>query len=155
MKNDLTKVVFGNKLNQTFTLHEILTMIDQMDLLNIGELAEQAISKKSGVAKCKKLTENIDLVSGVQIKHAKTHSRGRYGYWQATISRKTTAPMLAVITETCTKKQYYLHIPYQAHKHMKGNTINISFGRDGTRLETPWLKDYRVNSFKELCELAK
>lgn len=157
MKNDLTKAVFGKKLDNTITVQQALQMFDDMGLLNIGELAELAISKKSGIERCKKQTENIDLVTGVQIKHAKTHLRpsGKYHYWGASISRNTTAPILAVITEQHTKKQYFLHIPYHAHKHMAGNTINVWFGADGTRLDSHWLQDYAVDSFAELCELAK
>jgi hypothetical protein len=157
MKNDLTKTVFGNQLNKLLPFHESLRILDEMGLLNIGELAEKAISKKSGVAQCKKLTENIDLVSGVQIKHAKTHLRGsqEYRYWMATITRNTTAPILAVITEQCTRKQYFLYIPYSAHKHLQGNTINISFGSDGTKTNCHWLSRHRVSSFKELCALAR
>ena len=157
MKNDLTKTVFGSRLNTSLKFHEALSILDEMGLLNIGELAEKAISKKSGVAQCKKLTENIDLVSGVQIKHDNTHLRASQGYRYliATISRNTTAPILSVITEQHTRKQYFLHIPYSAHKHMQGSTINISFGVDGTKTNCHWLENHRVSSFRELCALAK
>jgi len=153
MRNDLTQTVFGDLLDKRFTLAKVLTMLDKMDLLQNGQLAELAISKTSGVAMCDKLTKNIDLVSGVQIKHARTHLRPT-GTWYATVSRKTTAPMLVVISESNTGKQYYLHIPYKAHSYMSGNTINISFGKDGTSLNSHWLR-HRVDSYDKLCELAK
>lgn len=153
MKNDLTKVVFGNKLNKSFKLHEVLSMLDSMDLLEIGELAELAISIKSGVARCPKLTKNIDLVSGVQIKHAKTYFRDNQ--WKATVSRNTTAPMLVVLSESNTKKQYFMHLPYSAHSHLSGNTIGIPFGPNGAAPNIHWYQNHKVNSFKDLCELAK
>jgi hypothetical protein len=128
-------------------------MLDKMDLLQNGQLAELAISKTSGIAMCGKLTKNIDLVTGKQIKHARTHLRPT-GSWYATISRNTTAPMLVVISETTTGKHYYLNIPYKAHSHMSGNTINISFGRNGTSFNSHWWR-YKVDSYDELCELAK
>ena len=152
MNNALTQTVFGDLLNKKFTLAYVLSMLDKMDLLQNGQLAELAISKSSGVKLCSKLTKNIDLVSGKQIKHARTHFRD--GRWQATISRNTTAPMLVVISETNTSEHYYLNIPYKAHSHMSGNTIGISFGEHGTSLNSHWWK-YRVNSSNELCELAK
>jgi hypothetical protein len=152
MINDLTKTVFGDKLDKSYKFSDVLAELDELDLLNHGELAELAISTKSGVQQCAKLTENIDLVSGKQIKHAKTYFRN--GSWIATVSRNTTAPMLIVITEQNTKKQYFLHIPYEAHRHLAGNTIGISFGYNGSSRNSHWF-DYEVSSFDELCELAK
>jgi len=153
MRNALTQTVFGKELDKKYTLADALTKLDKMDLLQNGQLAELAISKTSGVEMCSKLTKNIDLVTGKQIKHARTHLRPT-GTWYATISRNTTAPMLVVISETNTGKHYYLSIPYNAHSHMLGNTINISFGKDGSGLNSHWWR-YKVNSYEELCELAK
>jgi hypothetical protein len=153
MNNELTQAVFGNKLDKKYTLSAVLTALNKMDLLNIGELAELAISKKSGIKKCSKMTENIDLESGYQIKHARTHMRPN-GYWIATVSRNTTAPILLVISETKTKKQYFFHIPYTAHRHLSGNTIGISFGAHGWPSSGQWWA-YEVESFEKLCELAR
>ena len=152
MINDLTKAVFGDNLEKSFKLADILEDLDNWNLLNHGEMAELAISFKSGVKKCDKMTENIDLVSGKQIKHAKTYYRK--GVWIATVSRNTTAPMLVVITEQNTKKQYYLNIPYSAHKHLSGNTIGVSFGPNGTSKNSQWMY-YEVKDFATLCEQAK
>ena len=152
MINDITKAVFGDNLNKTYTLAEVLSGLDNLNLLNNGELTEIAISNVSGVKQCTKLTENIDLESGKQIKHAKTYFRK--GSWIATISRNTTAPMLVVITEQNTKKLHFLHIPYGAHKHLSGNTISISFGSDGRSKNSQWFK-YEVGTFDKLCNLAK
>lgn len=152
LDNDLTRTVFGNMLNESFKLSDILDMLDEHSFLNLGELTEVAISKKSGVARCTKLTENIDLVSGKQIKYAKTYYRD--GSWRATITRNTTAPMLVVIDEQATRTQYFLHIPYQAHCHLAGNTIGVSFGPDGDSTGSKWMQ-YAVKDFDTLCELAK
>ena len=153
MNNELTKTVFGENLDKKFTLSEVLSELNKLDLLNIGELAELAISIGSGVKKCEKLTENIDLESGHQIKHARTHLRPN-GYWIATVSRNTTAPILLVVSETKTKKQYFFHIPYAAHRHLSGNTIGISFGAHGWPSSGQWWA-YEVKSFDKLCEIAK
>jgi len=153
MNTAITKELFGDNLNKSFTLADILNSLDNLNFLNHGEMAEVAISRKSGVKQCNKMTENIDLENGVQIKHAKTHLRSK-GYWIATISRNTTAPMFVVIYETNTKKEYFLNIPYQAHGHLSGNTISISFGRDGVDSTSQWWK-YEVESFEKLCEMAK
>lgn len=153
MINDLTKTVFEENLHKEFVLADILSSLNDLDLLNIGELAELAISKKSGIEKCTKLTENIDLVTGVQIKHARTHLRPN-GYRIATVSRKTTAPILLVVSEMYTKKQYFFHIPYEAHCHLSANTISINFNEFGWPNNGQWWR-YEVKSFDELCEIAK
>lgn len=153
MNTAITKELFGDNLNKSFTLSEVLSGLDKLNFLNHGEMAEVAISRKSGVKQCDKMTENIDLENGVQIKHAKTHLRSK-GQWIATISRNTTAPMFVVIYETNTKKEYFLNIPYQAHRHLSGNTISISFGRDGLNSTSQWWK-YEVESFEKLCEMAR
>lgn len=153
MNTAITKELFGDNLNKSFKLSDILYELDKLDFLNNGEMTEVAISKKSGIKQCAKLTENIDLENGKQIKFAKTHLRSK-GYWIATISRNTTAPMLVVIYETNTKKEYFLNIPYHAHRHLSGNTIGISFGRDGHDSTSQWWA-YQVESFEKLCEIAK
>ena len=153
MINDLTKTVFGGKLHRSYKLADVLKSLDQMGLLNNGELTEIAISQGSGVERCKKLTENIDLVTNKQIKHAKTYKRPS-GQWIATISRNTTAPMLVVIDEQKTGKQYYLNIPPSAHRHLSGNTISVGFGSDGIPGSSQWWA-YEVKDFATLCKLAK
>ena len=70
MNNPLTQTLFGNELLTTMSLENAINLLLSKNLINVGELAEQAISKKSGVAMCSKNTANIDLVSGVQIKYS-------------------------------------------------------------------------------------
>jgi hypothetical protein len=153
MNNQLVKAVFGNKLNKSYKLSDILSMLDKSSYLHMGEITEVGISNHSGVARCKKLTENIDLVTKKQIKYAKTYKRSA-GSWCATVSRNTTAPMLVVVDEQCTGKQYYFYIPFKAHRHLKGNTINMSFGTDGCYTDGIWF-DYQVKNFDTLCKFAK
>lgn len=156
MVNDLTKTVFGRKLNKTYKLADVLSMLDEMNLLQCGELAEQAISKKSGVSQCTKNTPAIDLVTGVQIKHARTHfNKERPHVQKAYIGIKgTTAPILAVVTEQVTGKQFFLNIPYKARRHLNGNTIAVQFDKDGNPNPSQWW-EHKVDSFADLCKLAK
>jgi len=154
MSNVLTQTLFGSQLYIPTTLENAINLLLSKNLINVGELAEQAISKESGVAMCSKNTANIDLVSGVQIKYATVKMSASTDYYRAYISINTTAPILCVITNPVIKQQYFLHIPYKAFKHLSGNCINISFGKDGKPGSSIWWH-YEVDSFKELCELAK
>lgn len=155
MINALTKTVFGSKLNESATLADTLKFLASKGLLNEGELAELAISKKSGIAKCKTNTPEIDLINGVQIKHARSHPRSSGNGQVAYITIKNTkAPIFAVVTESVTGRQYYLHIPYKDRKHLSGSAISIPFDNYGSPGNSQWwLND--VGSFENLCELAK
>lgn len=154
MNNALTQTIFGNELHTLMSLQNAIALLISKNLINVGELAEQAISKKSGVAMCSKNTANIDLVSGVQIKYATVKKSASSEYYRAYISINTTAPILCVINNPVKNEQYFLHIPYSAFGHLSGNCISILFGKDGESGASQWWH-YQVDSFEELCELAK
>lgn len=155
MSNVLTQTLFGSELLTKMSLENAISLLLSKNLINVGELAEQAISKKSGVAMCSKNTSNIDLVSGVQVKYATVTKPASSERYIAYISIKTTAPILCVITNpVLDNEQYFLYIPYRAFRHLSGNCINISFGKDGQPRPSQWWH-YEVDSFEELCELAK
>ena len=154
MRNALTQTVFGDLLDKQFTLEDALSFLQSKRLLQVGELAELAISIKAGVELCKKNTAGIDTVTGKQIKHAQTQLDTVKK--QAWISKKNTrAPILAVVTEQLTNEQYYFHIPFKAYDRLYGNAIGIPFHDDGRpyRWNSWW--EYEVGSFEALCELAK
>lgn len=155
MINSITKTVFGSKLNQSMTFADALKFLTSKGLINEGELTELAISKKSGIAKCKPNTPEIDLVNGVQIKHARSHPRSSGNGQLAFITIKNTkAPIFAVVTESVTGQQYYLHIPYKDRKHLSGSAISIPFDNYGSPGNSQWWY-HKVDTFEELCELAR
>lgn len=155
MKDILAETYFGLDVYNKMSLMEAINLLRRHDLLNIGELAERAISVQSGVDMCDKNTPNIDLVTGKQIKHATVKKGASSKYYKAYITINTDAPILCVITNPISGKQYFLHIPYSAHAHLTGSCINIGFGTDGrTPASSQWWR-YEVDSFESLCELAK
>lgn len=158
MSNILVETLFGNKLKTQMSLRDAINLLTESNLINIGELAELAISKKSGVDKCDKNTPNIDLVTGKQIKHAQTNpdDQGKVSNLRAHISIKgITAPILAVVTERVTNKQYFFYFPYKSFSMYNGNTFSICFNGDTGEPATGWAWKHRVDSFEALCELAK
>ena len=155
MKDVLAETYFGPEINTQMSLMDAINLLRKHDLLNIGELAERAISVQSGVGLCDKNTPNIDTVTGKQIKHAQVKRPASSDYYIAYISIKTTAPILCVITNPISGLQYFLHIPYNAFSHLSGSCISILFGKDGrTPSDSHWWR-FRVRSFEDLCELAK
>ena len=158
MSDILVETVFGNCLKEKFTLGEAITILKSKNLIDIGELAEQAISLMSGVEQCDKNMPYIDLVSGKQIKHARTNPEHAWSYscLKANITiRGQNAPILAVVTERVTEKQYFFYFPYKAYQYQNGNTLIIPFETNGAPRKTNKWWRYEVKSFKELCELAK
>ena len=154
MREVLAEAYFGLDVDNKMTLMEAIVLLRKHDLINHGELAERAISVQSGVQMCDKNTPNIDLVTGVQIKSANVKKAITSDHYKAHISINTTAPMLCVVTNLIEEKQYFLHIPYSAHRHLYANAISIPFGKDGLGGSSQWW-EYQVDSFEDLCKMAK
>lgn len=154
MRDVLAEAYFGDDVDNTMTLMEAIILLRRHNLINHGELAERAVSVQSGVDMCDKNTPNIDLVTGVQIKSAQVTKSANNDHYKAHIGIKTTAPMLCVITNLVEEKQYFLHIPPSAHRHLSANAISIPFGKDGLGGSSHWWR-FQVDDFKSLCELAK
>jgi hypothetical protein len=158
MKDILVETVFGNTLEKLMTLKDAIELLTKANLIDVGELAERAISIKSEVDQCDKNTPNIDLVSGKQVKHAQTNpdNRGKMSNLRAYISIKgITAPILAVVTERVTKKQYFFYFPYKSFSMYSANTFSICFNSYSGEPASGWAWNYEVDSFEKLCELAK
>jgi hypothetical protein len=155
INQDLFGAVFGDTLNQRVTLSRAIEILDELSLINIGELAEQAISIKSKIALCSKNTPEIDLVSGKQIKHGRTNPGTQHAGLKAFCSIKNhTSTILFVATETYSKKEYYFVFPYSSYGYYSGNTICVPFDWDGTPIRSNKWWSYEVGSFERLCECA-
>ena len=152
------KTIFGKELDHTCTLEQAITILEARNLINVGEVAEQAISIGSGIALCSKNTPEIDLVSGKQIKRGLTNPDTQWhsGSLKAFCSIKGhTSTILFVATERYTNKDYYFVFPHSAYKYQNGNTISIPFNLNGNPRRTNKWWYYEVESFKKLCEAAK
>jgi hypothetical protein len=156
--NILLETIFEDQLQKTMTLGQAIQLLGDMNLIQVGELAELAISKKSGVDRCERNFPNIDLVSGVQIKHAQTNPEHRFrdkNTVRAHVAIKgITAPILAVVTERITNKQYFFYFPYYTFSMYSGHSFSIGFDREGNP-NNGWPWGHQVESFDELSELAK
>lgn len=156
--SQLYSTIFGSDLDKSFKLSEAIKILEARNLINVGEVAEQAISIGSGVELCSKNTPEIDLVSGKQIKRGLTNPDTQWhkGTLQAFCSiRNHTSTILFVATERLTNKEYYFVFPYDAYKWQNGNTISIPFWLSGSPKRSNKWWAYEVKSFAELCELAK
>ena len=145
--------LLGEQATKKVTMAEAFKALLDMDLINIGEAGEQTISNASGVGRCSRNTAKIDLVSGVQIKTAQTYPDK--GALQAYFAPgNTRAPILLMVVERLTGKEYFFSFSYNRYKSKIGSSICIPFELDGTpRRHNHWW-DNEI-SFSELQKLAK
>lgn len=161
MVNDLTVTLFGNEtLNKQMSFKDTLSLLQELDLINIGELAEKAIAKKTGSKQMGKCQEGYDLENGWEIKHGQAHLNTGGTQRKAYIAgmRNKTGTLRVVITERLTGNLYFFKVPYHAYRDYSTSSLCWCFNVDGTPQRVPkaatsrpcyW--DFKVGNFNELC----
>jgi len=151
--NFMIKHLLGRKAQKTTTFEQAFKIFLNMGLINIGEAGEQTISNASGVERCSRNTAKIDLRTGIQIKTAQTYPDN--GKLQAYFAPgKTTAPILWMVAERLTGKEYFFFFQYRHYKSRIGSSICVPFDIDGTpRRDNHWW-EHEI-TFSELCQLAR
>ena len=161
MVNDLTVTLFGRQaLNKQMSFKDTLTLLQSLDLIDIGELAEKAVSKKTGIPQAGKCQASHDLVNGWEIKHGQAHLNAKGTQRNAYIAgmHNKTGTLRIVITERLTGTLYFFKVPFKAYKDYRTSSLQWAFEVDGTprripkaAMSRPCYWDYEVESFDELC----
>jgi hypothetical protein len=161
MVNDLTITLFGHQaLNQQMSFKDTLSLLQELDLINIGELAEKAVAKKTGVKQTGKCNPEYDLENGWEIKHGQAHLNAKGTQRNAYIAgmQNKMGTLRIVITERLTGKLYFFKVPYRAYKDYRTSSLTWAFEVDGTprripkaAMSRPCYWDYEVANFDELC----
>jgi hypothetical protein len=161
MVNDLTVTLFGHQaLNSKMSFKDTLSLLQDLDLIDIGELAEKAVAKKTGVQQTSRCQEGYDLENGWEIKHGQAHANARGTQRNAYIAgmQNKTGTLRIVITERLTGQLYFFKVPFRAYKDYRGSSLQWAFEADGTprrvpraAMSRPCYWDYEVASFNELC----
>jgi hypothetical protein len=162
MVNDLTVTLFGHQaLNKQMSFKDTLTLLQSLDLIDIGELAEKAVAKKAGVKQSGKCQTAYDLENGWEIKHGQSHISNSKTQRNAYIAgmRNKTGTLRVVITERLTGNLYFFKVPFKAYKDYRSSSLMWAFELDGTprrvpkaAMSRPCYWDYEVSSFNELCK---
>lgn len=151
--NFMVENLLGTQATEKVTLAEAFKILLDMDLINIGEAGEQTISNASGVDRCSRNTAKIDLVSGVQIKTAQTYPDN--DKLQAYFAPgRTRAPILLMVVERLTGKEYFFSFKYNDYKHRIGSSICIPFESDGSPRRYNYWWDHEI-TFSDLRRLAR
>ena len=163
MVNDLTLSLFGEQaLNKQMSFKDTLTLLQELDLINIGELAEKAIAKKVGVAQMARCNMSHDLENGWEIKHGQSHLQASGTQRKAYIAgmENKFCTLRVVITELLTGKLYFFKIPYEAYSDYSTSSLSWAFNLDGSpqreflrpgKSSRPNFWKFEVTSFDELC----
>jgi len=147
----------GEDHSKPYTLQEAAEFFWGRKLIDKGEFAEQAISKKANIEQNAPNTMGSDLVDGSEIKYSEVYYDKRTTY--ATISgiKNKTGTIRAWIYEQNTESNYYFLIPYKVYStyftNGKKSTMKIWFNKDGTPRRpknhtNPDLWDYEVTEKK-------
>jgi hypothetical protein len=151
--NFMVEHLLGAQATEKVTLAEAFKVLLDMDLINIGEAGEQTISNASGIDRCSRNTAKIDLVSGVQIKTAQTYPDN--DKLQAFFAPgRTRAPILLMVVERLTGKEYFFSFKHNDYKHRIGSSICIPFESDGSPRRYNYWWDHEI-TFGELRKLAR
>ena len=151
--NFMVEHLLGDQATEKFTLADAFKILLHMDLINIGEAGEQTISNASGVDRCSRNTAKIDLVSGVQIKTAQTYPDNNK--LQAYFAPgQTRAPILLMVVERLTGKEYFFSFKHNDYKHRIGSSICIPFESDGSPRRSNYWWDHEITS-SDLRRLAR
>jgi hypothetical protein len=161
MVNDLTITLFGrSKLNRKMSFRDALSFLQDLDLIDVGELAEKAVAKKTGVGQTTKSHPGCDLVNGWEIKHGQTHLNSKGTQRRAYVAgmQNKTGTLRIIITERLTGKLYFFKVPHRAYRDYCNSSLQWAFEVDGTpqrralrAMTRPNYWDYQVESFDELC----
>ena len=163
MVNDLTVTLFGEQaLNQKMTFKDTLSLLQELDLINVGELAEKAVAKKTGIEQTNRCHCSYDLINGWEIKHGQARLNRKGTQRNAYIAgmENKTGLLRVVITELLTGKLYFFKVPYHAYVNCKSSSLSWTFETDGTprrqfvkpgSSRRPNFWDFEVASFDELC----
>lgn len=134
MNQELVKHGFEDEdFSNPYTL-EFISRLFARNLINTGELAEQAIAKTSKIAQHPRNTMGSDFTDGSEAKYTTVYYNQNTGY--ATIGgtkNKTGTIRGWVYDEKKTKKNYYFLIPYEVYSlyFSSKSTMKIFFSGAG------------------------
>ena len=156
MNTQLVNMAFSNHTrNKLVTFNDAVKFLREQGLINVGELTEKALVKKSK----KKLKQNKKNAKGSDFKD-KSDSKYCTVYYDkstnyATVSglRNKTGKLRVMVYEPKTQKNYYFIIPhhvYAPYQHT-GDSLKIYFYRDGQPRTTQRETNTRPNLWLHKC----
>ena len=151
MNTELIKLRFTKKqLDSQITFTEALKMLWEYDLINVGEMAEQAVVKKS-----KKLKQNSSGKKGSDFNDFTEHKYSTVRYESAKCGRaqingikNKVGDIRIMVYEPVQGKNWYFRVPHSVYK--KVASLKVYFNLDGSPRD-PIRIDSKINLWKHKC----
>lgn len=158
MNFELVKMAFSRYYRTDyFTLEEAIEFLWERDLINIGELAEYALSQQNkSLKKVAKNTRGFDFHDKSDSKYVTvSYHKGSNVSPYACISgiQNKVGTLRVMVFEPQTEKNYYFKIPYSVYKPytIVNDSLKIYFNKDGSPRE-PKRKGIRYNLWDYECD---
>lgn len=136
MNTQLVNMAFPYHVrNKTLTFNDVIKLLWQQDLINVGELAEKALVQKSKkkLIKKKKNAKGSDFKDGSDSKYITVFYDKFTNYASVGGLKNKTGKLRVMVFEPKTKKNYFFIIPhrvYAPYQH-NGDSLKIYFTKDG------------------------
>jgi hypothetical protein len=116
-----------------FTLEEAIEFLWERDLINVGELAEKAIARNSGLVQNRRNAKGSDFCDNSDSKYTSVYHGPVASYATVSGIQNKGGVLRILVHEPKTKKNYYFLVPYKVYKPYTGadDSIKIWFDRDG------------------------
>ena len=160
MNQQLINMAFSYHIrNKTLQFKDAVKLLWQEDLINVGQLAEKAIVKKSK----KKLKQNKKNAKGSDFKDMSDSKYSTVYYDKttnyATVSglKNKTGKLRVMVYEPKTQKNYFFIIPhrvYAPYQHTS-DSLKIYFTKDGQPRTTQRETNTRPNLWLHTCSAEK
>jgi hypothetical protein len=151
MNSELVRLAFSNYYRKEyFTLEEAIEFLWGKNLIDVGEMAEQALVRTS-----KNLKQNSKGKKGSDFNDLTEHkySTVRYesancGRAQITGIKNKVGDIRIMVYEPVKNKNWYFRIPYSAYK--KVDSLKVYFNLDGSPRD-PIRIDSKINLWEYKC----
>jgi hypothetical protein len=152
MNQKLIDMVFSKQLqNKTMTFNDALKIMWEKKLLQTGEIAEQAVVKKSkGLLKQNtRNKKSSDFSDNSELKYSTVqYNSANCGRAQITGLRNKTGLLRVIVFEPITKKNYYFKVPHKVYNTVTSPKIYFD-SNGGPR--TPTRRDANFNMWEYEC----
>jgi hypothetical protein len=131
MNKELVEMAFSKYYRTDFfTLEEAIEFLWKRDLINVGELAEIALSKKGNLKKASRGNKGYDFDDKSDSKYVTVchYAKGSYANISGIQNKIGTLRVMA--HEPLTNKNYYFKVPYRVYEPYTGANDSIKIWFD-------------------------
>ena len=137
MDRELVSMVFSRyRLKKQTTLEQVIEMLWKQNLINVGELAEQAIAKNSDLMQNSRGNKGSDFSDWSDSKYVTVYHDKSSSYGSISGFGNKVGTLRVCCHEPKTGRNYYFLIPRRVYRKYlkagKNDSLKIWFNRDGS-----------------------